>query len=306
MQKPDYSLKNLDPFNTSFLLALPALGTLFLLAHIYWEGFNPQLLLWAFALYALTTFSISGGYHRLFSHKSFKANKWVKLFFLIFGAASGQTSALRWASNHRVHHRNVDTDKDPYNIYKGFFFAHIGWVMLKDAEDFEEVFAKDLLKDPLVMWQHKYATVIALVSNTVICLLVGYLTNSYLGSIAIVGFLRLTLVHHITFSINSFAHMFGSRPYNKKNTARDSHILALVTFGEGYHNFHHTFESDYRNGYNWYEWDPTKWILSVTTKLGWTKDLIRTPKAVVERIKQEANQNVTALHPNANEKVANR
>jgi stearoyl-CoA desaturase (delta-9 desaturase) len=305
MKKPDYSLKNLDPFNTSFLLALPTLGILFLLAHIYIEGFNPYLLIAAFAMYALTTFSISGGYHRLFSHRAYKANKFVKLFYLIFGAASGQTSALRWASNHRIHHRNVDTDQDPYNIHKGFFFAHIGWVMLKDSEDFEEVFAKDLMRDPLVMWQHKYATSIALISNTVICLFIGWLTGSYLGSIAIVGFLRLTLVHHITFSINSFAHMIGSRPYNKKQTARDSHLLALVTFGEGYHNFHHTFESDFRNGFNWYEWDPTKWILSVTTKLGLTYDLIRTPTAVVERIKYEANQNVTSLHQ-GREKVANR
>lgn len=290
MQDIRYSLKNLDFYTTSFLIALPTLGVLLLFAHIYWEGFNPYLLIPSFAMYALTTFAISGGYHRLFSHRTYKANTLMKLFYLIFGAASGQNSALKWSKDHRVHHRKVDTEEDPYNIKQGFFYAHMGWVLLKNRVDVDD--PKDLTRDPLVMWQHRHVGKIALISNFLICLLVGYITGDYLGSFAMVGFLRLIVVLHIIFSINSFCHKIGTRPYDKNSTARDSHILALITFGEAYHNFHHRFESDYRNGYNWYEWDPTKWLLNITTKLGWSRDLIKTPKAVVERIKKEARYNL--------------
>jgi len=284
-------------------MALPAFGILLLLAHIYWEGFNPYLLIPTFIMYVLTVFAISGGYHRLFSHRTYKAGTLLKLFYLIFGAASGQNSALKWSKDHRVHHRKVDTDEDPYNIKQGFFFAHMGWVLLKDQANNPE--PKDLTRDPLVMWQHRHIGKIALITNFIVCLISGHFTGSYLGSFAMVGFLRLTGVLQIIFCINSFCHMIGTRPYDKKSTARDSHLLALITFGEGYHNFHHAFESDYRNGYHWYEWDPTKWILSVTTKLGLTYDLLKTPKEVVERFKHEANQNITQLHSGITEKAAN-
>jgi stearoyl-CoA desaturase (delta-9 desaturase) len=305
MNKPDYSLKNLDPYTTSFLIALPVIGVLMLLGHIYWEGFNPSLLIWGAAIYALTVFAISGGYHRLFAHRTYKTNSIFKLFYLIFGAASGQNSALKWATDHRVHHRKADTDQDPYNIKRGFFFAHMGWVLLKDQAHIERPAPKDLMKDPLVMWQHRNVGKIALISNFIICLIAGYFSGSYIGAFAIVGFLRLVVVLQVIFCINSFCHMIGTRPYNKKETARDSHLLAFITFGEAYHNFHHTFESDYRNGYNWYEWDPTKWIVSGLSKLGITYDLIKTPKAVVQRTKENAKATITTLYSATNEKIAN-
>ncbi len=306
MTKISYSLKNLDPYTCSFLIALPAIGIFLLLAHIYWEGFNPYLLIWGACAYAITVFAISAGYHRLFSHRTYKTNSIVKLFHLIFGASSGQNSALKWATDHRVHHRKADTDQDPYNIKRGFFFAHMGWVILKDQEHIERPVPKDLTRDPLVMWQHRHVIKIALVTNLIMCLVAGYFTGSYLGAFAIVGFLRIAIVLQVIFSINSFCHMIGSRPYNKKETARDSHFLALITFGEAYHNFHHTFESDYRNGYNWYEWDPTKWIVSALSKIGITYDLIKTPKTVVEKTKRNAEGTVTTLYSANEEKIANR
>lgn len=154
MKKISYKLQNLDLYNTTFLLALPAMGILLLLAHIYWEGFNPYLLIPAIAMYAITVFAISAGYHRLFSHRAYKTNTALKLFYLIFGAACGQNSALNWSKNHRVHHRKVDTEDDPYNIRQGFFFAHMGWVMLKDQITVED--PKDLTRDPVIMWQHRH------------------------------------------------------------------------------------------------------------------------------------------------------
>ncbi|MEZ4845996.1 MAG: hypothetical protein R2877_03260 [Bdellovibrionota bacterium] len=165
------------------------------------------------------------------------------------------------------------------------------WVGYCSKDRIESDDPKDLLKDPLVMWQHRHVGKIALITNFLVCLIAGYFTGSYLGAFAIVGFWRLVVVLHIIFSINSFVTKL-EHVLTIKSTARDSHMLALDTFGEAYHNFHHKFESDYRNGYNWYEWDPTKWIISIMSKFGWTHDLIRTPKNVVERIKLEAKNSI--------------
>lgn len=292
MRKIDYSLKNIDPFNTSFLIALPILGIVFLLAHIKYEGFNPYLLIPAFIMYALTVFSISGGYHRLFAHRAYKANSLMKIFYLVFGAASGESTAIKWASDHRVHHQNVDTDQDPYNIHQGFFYAHIGWVFLKESASNEKTFPKDLSTDKWVMWQHRNGAVLAIGTNILVSLFVGWLSGDYFGAMAIVGFLRITFVHHITFCINSLCHMIGTKPYDDQQTARDSNFLAFLTFGEGYHNFHHSFQADYRNGHLWYQWDPTKWIITLTTKLGWTSDLKRASEAAILR----ARMNIQEKH----------
>ena len=285
MRKIEYSLKKLDPFNASFLIALPILGFVALWLHIKYEGFNPYLLIPAFAMYALTVFSISGGYHRLFAHRAYKANTFLKLFYLVFGAASGETSAIKWSADHRRHHTHVDTDLDPHSIHEGFFFAHIGWVMLKEEEQNKSVFPKDLLQDKWVMWQHKHCVALAVGVNAAAILLAAYFSGHFWGSLALVGFLRLTFVHHITFCINSLCHMIGTRPYDTKETARDSILLALITFGEGYHNFHHAFQADYRNGIRWYQWDPTKWILNLMSLVGQATDLKRTSEASILRAK---------------------
>lgn len=289
MKKLGYSLKELNYFNFIFLTSIPLIGIALLILHIVYEGFNPYLLIPATFMYICTGFSITGGYHRLFAHRSYQANPLVKLFYLLFGAAAGENSVLHWAADHRVHHQNVDTDLDPYDINQGFFYAHMGWIIrkqdLKNAQ-----YPKDLLNDKLVMWQHRNLLSITLLVNVIPCLIMGYFTGSWLGSLAIVGFLRVTFVHHATFFINSLCHMLGKRPYDDKQTARDSFILALFTFGEGYHNFHHTFQLDYRNGLRWYHWDPTKWTVNLMSRLGLASNLKRTSEVSILR----ARMNVLA------------
>lgn len=287
MRKVDYSFKNLEPFNLSFIIGLPLLGFIFLWAHIKFEGFNPWLLIPAFVMYALTVFGISAGYHRLFAHRSYKANTFFKVILLILGATSGENTALKWAADHRRHHQHTDTDLDPHSIHEGFFFAHVGWVVMKEEEDKKSVLPKDLLNDKWVMWQAKYCLPIAFAVNGLAIALAGYFTGSWLGAIAIVGFLRLTFVLHITFFINSLCHMIGNRPYNTVETARDSMVLAFITFGEGYHNFHHAFQSDYRNGLRWYHWDPTKWIINMMSWVGQATDMRRTPESAILKAKME-------------------
>lgn len=237
--------------------------------------------------FCLCGVSITAGYHRLFSHASYTASKGWKLLMLVFGAASIQNSALAWAQDHRRHHRFVDGPKDPYNIQEGFWWAHIGWVLMDTGpvEDINRV--ADLERDKLVMWQNRNYLALAIFMAALLPLGLGLLWGDPIGALLCVGFLRLVLQWHITFTINSLAHMVGSQPYSTSNSARDSWITALFSFGEGYHNFHHRFASDYRNGARWWQFDPTKWMLWVLAKLRVVRDLRRTS---AERIRAARNR----------------
>jgi stearoyl-CoA desaturase (delta-9 desaturase) len=250
-------------------------------------------------LWAFNGMSITAGYHRLWAHRSYEASKPVQIFYMLFGAMALQNSILVWSSSHRVHHRHVDdVDHDPYSAKRGLWFSHIGWMLRNHpsgAVDFRN--AKDLEANPLVRFQHKYYLLIAIGMNVGVPLLLGLLHGDIWGSLLLGGFLRLVVSHHCTFFINSLAHFWGSRPYTTENTARDNGVLALFTWGEGYHNYHHLFQWDYRNGIRWYQWDPTKWLISMLTWVGLARALKRVPEfqirqALVERQLQLAQENL--------------
>lgn len=303
MQKPRLIITNIAVFIVTGAIALfwvPVEGIL--------NGFDLAEIITCIALIWFSGMSITAGYHRLWSHKAYEANALVRLTFAIGGAMALQNSILHWSSDHRVHHRHVDdNDKDPYSAKKGFWYSHIGW-MLREYQshrysDYNN--CKDLQKDPIVMWQHKHYLAIMLFANFGITGFIGWLNGDILGMILIAGFLRLVVVHHITFFINSLAHIWGRQPYTDSNTARDNDILAFFTFGEGYHNFHHIFEYDYRNGIRWWQFDPTKWLIGGLSYLGMTKNLRRCPeerieKAVLSMQLQRAQEKV-ALLPNKEE-----
>jgi stearoyl-CoA desaturase (delta-9 desaturase) len=229
--------------------------------------------------------SITGGYHRLWAHKSYDAHWSLKLVYLIFGTMALQNSVFAWASGHRTHHLNVDdVDKDPYSIKRGFWFAHIGWMMREyegGKPDFTNI--PDLRRDPMLAFQHRYYLPLALLTNFGLPLLAGWLIGDVWGTFILAGVLRLVVSHHVTFFINSLAHMWGSRPYTDENTARDNPVLAFFTYGEGYHNYHHIFAHDYRNGVRWWQWDPTKWMIAGLQFVGLTKRLKRTPAFQIQR-----------------------
>lgn len=242
-----------------------------------WIAFG--VLLWANGL------SITGGYHRLWSHKAYQAHVSLRLLFAIFGAMALQNSILIWASGHRVHHRYVDdNDRDPYSARRGFWFSHIGWMLREYPSghvDFSNV--NDLRRDPVVMWQHKYYLPLVLATNIGIPVALGLLFNDFWGYFLLAGVLRLVVNHHVTFFINSLAHIWGRQPYTDENTARDNDLLAFFTYGEGYHNYHHIFQTDYRNGIRWYQWDPTKWLIAACSWVGLTWDLKRISNFKIQR-----------------------
>ncbi len=264
-------------WKTSTFLGLTALFALILTPiYLFNNGIDWfQGIMFAFYFVA-TTMSITLGYHRLFSHLSFKAKWPVKFFTLVFGAASFENSCLSWASDHRHHHKHVDTDGDPYDITKGFWYAHIGWLLFKLDPMPVQDNVRDLERDKLVMWQDKWVHLIGLVAGFIIPTLLGYwhagATGAW-GAFILSGLLRTVLVQHCTFFINSLCHTIGRRPYDSRTTARDSAIMAVFTCGEGYHNYHHTFQHDYRNGVKPWQLDPTKWMIWTLSKLGLTSSL---------------------------------
>jgi len=276
----------LDWVNIVFLFAahLVAVYGVYYAAFVHFSW--PTMILSAIWL-GCCSLSITGGYHRLFSHPTYKCVSPLRLFYLLFGGASGQNSALKWSSDHRWHHANTDEESDPYNIQKGFWWAHMGWVLRKGPpEDFSN--SKDLMADPLILFQHRFYLPLAIVVGAVIPAALGALWGDMWGGLLLAGFLRIVIQYQTTFAINSVAHTIGTQPYDKRDSSRDSFVTALVTWGEGYHNFHHTFPSDYRNGIKFYHFDPTKWWVWLMSWVGVTRDLKRIPKNIIEKAKQRA------------------
>ena len=254
-----------------------------------WYGIVYGFSGWAWAFFAIflvaNGIGIGSGYHRLWSHKAYEAHWIMRLFLAVFGGMALQNSILVWCIRHRLHHRAVDdNDKDPYSIGRGFWFAHVGW-MVRDYESgrLDWSVVPDLQRDPIVAWQHRYYWPLVLVTNIAMPLLLGWMVGDLAGVFLLAGVLRLVVSHHVTFFINSLAHMWGSRPYTDENSARDNWFLAIVTYGEGYHNFHHLFQSDYRNGIRWWQYDINKWFIATCAWMGLAKNLKRTPDFKIQR-----------------------
>lgn len=282
-------------FTSSFLIVtffVAIIGVPIYIVHHGIDLFQIGLFLFFFIA---TGLSITVGYHRLFTHMSFKAAAPVKLVTLIFGAAAFEDSALDWASDHRFHHKFVDDEEDdPYSISRGFFWAHMGWIFFK-LYPRELPNVGDLRKDPLVMWQHRNHHVIGVIVSLILPPVIGYLYGggtAALGAFLIAGIARIVFVQHCTFFINSLCHTIGKRPYDSTTSARDSWIMAIFTFGEGYHNYHHSFQHDYRNGVKPWQWDPTKWTIWLLARLGLASDLRRVSeeKIVLSELREMKNR----------------
>jgi stearoyl-CoA desaturase (Delta-9 desaturase) len=271
-------LKRINWVTASFLVVTPLVAVVWGGVHIALFGVHPVEVA-LFALYIVATgFSITAGYHRHFAHGAYECRRFVKALYLLFGAAAFQHSVLNWSSDHRRHHENIDEDLDPYNIKKGFLWAHIGWLMVKapNPEDFSNV--PDLVADPMVRFQHRFYVPVAITMGFVVPLAIGFAMGHPWGCLLWAGVFRTVLVHHSTFFVNSLAHTLGRRPYSIAVSARDSVVTALLTFGEGYHNFHHRFSTDYRNGVRRHQWDPTKWLIRAMAAVGWAWGLCRAPR----------------------------
>ncbi|MGK2926472.1 MAG: fatty acid desaturase, partial [Lysobacterales bacterium] len=254
-----------------------------------WYGFTHGYNGWSWLFFAiflvLNGIAIGSGYHRLWSHRTYDAHPLLQWFLAILGGMALQNSIIVWSARHRVHHRDVDdNEKDPYSIGRGFWFAHIGWMLREYRSGHVDLsVVPDLQKDPVAAWQHRWYWTLVWVTNLAVPLLLGWLTGDMLGMFLLAGIARLVLSHHVTFFINSLAHMWGRQPYTDENSARDQHFLALITYGEGYHNYHHMFQSDYRCGIRWWHLDINKWFIATCAVLGLVRNRKRAPMFKVLR-----------------------
>jgi len=230
--------------------------------------------------------SITAGYHRLYSHRTFQAHPIFEWAVLLGSTLAFQWSALSWSHDHRLHHNHVDTEEDPYSIRKGFWYAHMLW-LFSYRQQFQPELVGDLMKNRRVMFQHRFFLPLAIATNLAV-LGLAWLILGFWAALAFAVVYRLLALHHCTWFINSLAHTIGSKTYARELSAVDNAFLALLTFGEGYHNYHHAFANDYRNGVRWYHFDPTKWTIWIGSKLKLTTGLrtvneIRIQKSLVQK-----------------------
>ena len=281
-----------DWFNTGFILLIHsvAVGSIVYMAMVRFSWWTVLL---SSAWFLICGLAITGGYHRLFSHRAYVAHPLVRAWYLFFGAAGLQNSARSWCTDHRRHHSACDTERDPYNIQEGFWWAHMAWITKIDPHRTGDV-PKDLARDPLVQFQHRFYLPLAILAGFIAPMAIASLWGDAWGGLLVGGFLRLVFQWHATFSVNSFAHLIGERKFDPNGSARDNFFVALLTLGEGYHSFHHRFPTDYRNGVRWFQFDPTKWLIWTLSKVSLTTDLRRVPALRIHQARHRASSSELA------------
>lgn len=255
---------------TSFRLWAPLLHLAAFAA--IWTGVLWQALVLGGVLYLVRMFAITAGYHRYFSHRAYKTSRPVQFLLGFVGTMALQRGPLWWASTHRHHHRHSDTPSDPHSpIQKGFWWAHMGWLASEEHDDTDMKMIRDLAKYPELRWLEKYHWVAPLLMAVGAFLIAGW------SGLVVGGVWSTLALWHGTFAINSLAHVFGRRRYDTPDDSRNSHLLALITLGEGYHNNHHHDMSSARQGFFWWEFDITYLVLKALSKIGVVWDL-RAPR----------------------------
>jgi stearoyl-CoA desaturase (delta-9 desaturase) len=263
--------KCINWIQSSLLIITPILAVYGMLT----TELQTKTLIWSIIYYYATGMGITAGYHRYWAHRSYQATLPLQIYLALVGAGAIQGSIKWWSRGHRAHHRWTDTDKDPYSAHRGFLFSHFGWMIVnrpKSRIGYADV--DDLKADKLVMLQHNYYPYVALFMGFIFPTLVAGLGwGDWRGGYFFSAVARLVTVHHATFCVNSVAHYLGDQTFDDRHTPRDHIITALLTFGEGYHNFHHEFPQDYRNAILFHQYDPTKWLIIICSYLGLAYEL---------------------------------
>ena len=257
------------------MLLIVHFGALFAPFTFSWSGLALGLV-----LYALTAMGITLGYHRLLTHQAYRAKPWVARLIVFLASQSAQAGPAQWVAIHRQHHAASDQDDDPHDASRGFWWAHLGWMTVltprRQDPTFVKRMARDVLDDRFYAFLDRSFLPLCIVSGSLLFLVGGW-------SWLVWGvFLRIAAVFHATWLVNSAAHRFGYRSYRTKDLSTNCWWVALLTFGEGWHNNHHAFPRSARHGLRWWEIDLSWWVLSGLAKLGWV-ERVRTPSAEQEQ-----------------------
>ena len=273
-----------------WLRALPFLGMHLACLAVFWVGVSPIAIVVALVLYAARMFAITGFYHRYFSHRAFKTSRAVQFAFALLGAASVQRGPLWWAAHHRHHHVHADTPCDPHTPRKGFWRSHAGWFLTRGGFRTDPSRISDLLRFPELRWLDRYDTAVP-VALAVLLYLCGAALDRWAPGLGTNGpqllvwgfFVSTVVLFHATVTINSLAHRWGSRRYPTRDDSRNNLWLALLTFGEGWHNNHHFFPGSARQGFRWWEIDLTWYGLRALQALGLVSGLKPVPAWVLAK-----------------------
>lgn len=261
------------------------------LAGIVWIVLHPSVptLMAAAVFYMASGLSITAGYHRLFAHRTYRTIAPVRWLLLIVGAATFQNSALSWSADHRAHHADTDGDGDPHAITRGVWLAHFGWLLRRREASADVTQLTDLWEVHSIRLQHRLYPIIAIGVGLVLPTVIAATWGDPFGGLLVVGFLRAAVLLQATFCVNSLAHLVGTRTFDESASARDSMLTALVTFGEGYHSYHHRFPYDYRNGIHWWQYDPSKWLIWTLARARLATTRTASPTTIAKAIEQRRN-----------------
>jgi stearoyl-CoA desaturase (Delta-9 desaturase) len=243
---------------------------------VAWLGWSWRGLALAVGLYYVRMFFVTAGYHRYFSHRSFRTSRAMQFFFAFFAMSSSQRGVLWWAGHHRTHHKFSDQEGDVHSVLRdGFLWGHLAWIFSKKYEETDTDRIRDFARYPELVWLDRYWA-LPPTALAVALFLIG-------GPFALLWgfFVSTTLLWHGTFTINSLCHIFGSRRYAIADNSKNSAILAAITMGEGWHNNHHYYQRSVRQGFFWWEIDPTYYVLRVMQVFGLVWDLHEAPSHVV-------------------------
>ncbi|MGV8930729.1 MAG: acyl-CoA desaturase [Luteimonas sp.] len=288
---PTARLDEANDDRIDWLRAAPFVAMHLACVAVFWVGVSPVAVIVAIALYSLRMFALTAFYHRYFSHRTFRASRSTQFVFAVIGASSVQRGPLWWAAHHRDHHRHTETTLDPHSptVY-GFVWSHVGWFLTRRGfrTDLERV--PDLAKYPELRWLDRYDTLIPVLLAAALYALGMLLQNvapqlgTSGGQMLVWGFfISTTVLFHATVTINSLAHRFGTRRFDTNDDSRNNLWLALLTFGEGWHNNHHFFPGTVRQGFRWWEVDLTWYGLRALSALGVVRDLKPIPDWVAAK-----------------------
>jgi len=229
----------------------------------------------AIALYVPRMFFVTGGYHRYFSHRSFKTSRWFQFVLALGATFTAEKGPLWWAAHHRIHHKLSDHPGDIHSVVQsGFWWSHMGWILSRDLEDTDLSRIKDFAKYPELRWLNTYWMIPAIAAGVITFLIRGFFALVWGFAVAQI------LTWHGTFTINSLSHLWGSRRYATGDDSRNNPVLALVTLGEGWHNNHHHYQDSVRQGWFWWELDITYLVLRALAAVGIVWDLHGVPDHV--------------------------
>ncbi len=276
---------------------VPFVATIYAIWALWNRAVHLSDIILLLGMYSFITIGVTVGFHRMLTHRSFRPHPIVKFLLLALGSMSLEGAALEWAATHVKHHAHADREGDPHSPVEGFFHAHLGW-LFKDKMADPNVYCRNLVNDPIVVFVSR-----TFLLWVVISLIIPYAIGGWSGLLW-AGLVRIFLVHHVTWSVNSICHTFGMREFETTDQSRNEWIVGLLAFGEGWHNNHHAFPRSAFHGLHWWQFDLSGYIIRLLERVGLATEVYRIPsEKLTKRYKKTGQTFNSAPAPQLEEAV---